>query len=74
MLSKFQCGFQKGYITQVCLLAMAENCKKALDQGNEYVALLTSPSKAFYCLPHDFIVAKLHARMWFIDRIIESNK
>ena len=33
-LSKFQCGFRKGYSTQDCLLAMVENCKKALDQGN----------------------------------------
>ena len=34
VLSKFQCGFRKGYSTQDCLLAMVENCKKALDQGN----------------------------------------
>ena len=36
VLSKFQCGFPKGYSTQDCLLTMVENCKKALDQGNEY--------------------------------------
>ena len=54
VLSKFQCGFRKGYSTQDCLLAMVENCKKALDQGNEYGALLTDLSKAFDRLPHDF--------------------
>ena len=59
VLSKFQCGFRKGYSTQDCLLAMVENCKKALDQGNEYGALLTDLSKAFDCLLHDLIVAKL---------------
>ena len=59
-LSRFQCGFGKGYSTQDCTLAMAENCKKALDQGNEYGALLTDLSKAFDCLSHDLIVAKLH--------------
>ena len=53
VLSKFQCGFRKGYSTQDCLLAMVENCKKALDQGNEYGALLTDLSKAFDCLPYD---------------------
>ena len=53
VLPKFQCGFQKGYSTQDCLLAMVENCKKALDWGNEYDALLTDFSKAFDCLPHD---------------------
>ena len=56
VLSKFQCGFRKECSTQDCLLAMVENCKKALDQGNEYGALLTNLSKAFDCLPHDFIV------------------
>ena len=49
-----------GYSTQDCLLAIVENCQKALDQGNEYGALLSDLSKAFYCLSHDLIVTKLH--------------
>ena len=69
VLSKFQCGFRKGYSTQDCLLAMVENCKKALDQGNEYGALLTDLSKAFDCLPHDLIVAKLHAYGFSIESL-----
>ena len=44
---------------QDCLLAMVENCKKVLDQGNGYGTLLTNLSEAFDCLPHDLIVAKL---------------
>ena len=67
VLSKFQCGFRKGYSTQNCLLAIAENSEKALDQGNEYSALLTDLSKAFDCLPHDLIVAKLHAYVFLIE-------
>ena len=69
VLSKFQCGFRKGYSTQDCLLAMVENCKKALDQGNEYGALLADLSKAFDCLPHDPIVAKLHAYGFSTDSL-----
>ena len=40
---------------------MIEKFKKSLDQGAEYAALLTDLSKAFDCLPHALIVAKLHA-------------
>ena len=67
MSSKFQCSFQKGYSTQDCLLAMVENCKKVLVQGNKYGALLTDLSKTFDCLPNDLIVVKLHTYGFSIE-------
>ena len=69
VLSKFQCGFRKGYSTQDCLLAMVENCKKALAQGNEYGALLIDLSKAFDSPLHDLIVAELHAYGFSIESL-----
>ena len=59
-LSKYQCGFRKGYNALHCLLAMIEKWKKAVDNGNVFGALLTDHSKAFDCLPHDLIIAKLN--------------
>ena len=49
ILSKFQCGFRKGFSAQECLLDMIEKWKRMLDNGGIYGALLT-----FDCLPHDF--------------------
>ena len=69
IFSKFQCGFRKGYDTQDVLLAMVVNCKKALDQGKEYGALLTDLFKAFDCLPHDLRVAKFNAYGFSIDSL-----
>ena len=40
---------------------MIKKFKKSLDQGGGYGSLLTDPSKAFDCLPHDLIIAKSHA-------------
>ena len=54
-----QCGFSKGYSSQNCLLAMLENFKKSADDGNEFGALLTDLSKAFDCIDHKLLIAKL---------------
>ena len=60
-LSKYQCGFRKGYNAQHCLLAMIEKWKKAVDNGNVFGVLLTDLSKAFDFLPHDLIITKLNS-------------
>ena len=59
-LSKFQCGFRKGYSTQQCVIALIEKWKSATDKRKSFGALLTDLSKIFDCLPHELLIAKLH--------------
>ena len=58
--SKFQCGFRKGYSTQQCLIALKKN-GNLTGKGKSFGALLTDLSKVFDCLPHELLIAKLHA-------------
>ena len=61
IFSKYQCGFRKGYDAQHCLMAMIEKWHKFLDIGGHAGALLTDLSKAFDCIDHELLIAKLHA-------------
>ena len=60
-LSPYLCGFRKGYSTQYCLAVMLERFKKAIDKKDKFGALLTDLSKAFDCLNHELLIAKMHA-------------
>ena len=59
-LASQQCGFRKGYITQHCLLNLLEKWKNYIDKGKVFGALLTDLSKAFDCLDHELLIAKLN--------------
>ena len=48
---------------------MIEKWKKVVDNGGAFAALLTDLSKAFYCIPHDLIIAKLEAYGFQIDAL-----
>ena len=61
IFSKFQCGFRKGFNAQNCLLLVIDKRKKAADNNKVFGALLTDLSKAFDCICHDLLVAKVHA-------------
>ena len=61
IFSKFLCGYRKGYSTQHCLLYMLEKLKTFLDKGMHTGMLLTDLSKAFDCISHELLIAKLYA-------------
>ena len=61
IFSKSQCGFRKGLSTQQCLLAMLEKWKRSIDNSKMFGALLTDLLKAFDCLDHELLIAKLNA-------------
>ena len=59
-LSNRLCGFRKGYNTQLSLIVMLEDIKKNRDKGNASGMILTDLSKAFDCLKHNLLIAKLN--------------
>ena len=61
ILSKFQCGFRKGYCSQHSLLLMIDKWRKALNGNKVFGAVLTDLSKAFDYICHDLLIAKLNA-------------
>ena len=61
ILSKYQCGFRKGYSAQYCLLFMIEKWRQSIDNKHSAGVLLTDLSKAFDCLAHDLLIAKRNA-------------
>ena len=54
-------AFKKGFGCATTLLRLAEDWKKDLDKQQYVGAVLMDFSKAFDCLPHDLILAKLNA-------------
>jgi retron-type reverse transcriptase len=60
-LSPYVFGYRSGHNSEQCLLVMIEMWKKALDEHQVAGAVLTDLSKAFDCIPHNLLIAKLHA-------------
>ena len=61
ILSNFISAYRKAYSSNHVLLRLIENWRKSLDNKNFVGTVLMDLSKAFDCIPHDLLVAKLHA-------------
>ena len=59
--SKFLCGFRKRFFTQIALTKLIQKWQKSLDEKRIIGTVLIDLSKAYDCIPHDLLIAKLAA-------------
>ena len=60
-LSPYLCGFRKGYNAQHALLRLKNILNQSLDRNEKVGLLMMDLSKAFDCIPHELLIAKLNA-------------
>ena len=60
-LSKLLCGFRKAHSTQHAFFRLLKKLLRKLDSSGIVGTILMDLPKAYDCLPHDLIIAKLEA-------------
>ena len=72
-LSDFFSAYRKGYSTNHILIRLIENWKTTLGKNLFTGTVLTDLSKVFDCIPHDLLIAKLHADGLGFDTVAFLN-
>ena len=67
IFSPFLSAYRENYSTQHVLIRLVEEWKKHLDNNEVVGGVLMDLSKAFDCIPHDLLIAKLSA--YGVDKI-----
>ncbi|XP_057305293.1 uncharacterized protein LOC130642223 [Hydractinia symbiolongicarpus] len=60
-------GFRKGYSSQHVLLHMMHDWHRGLDQGRYVAVVLKDLDKAFDCIDHELLLAKMHMNDLMLD-------
>ena len=70
ILSKFISAYRKRYSSNHVLLRLIEEWRKHLDDKKFVGAVLMDLSKAFDCIPHDLLIAKMSAYGFDLDTLV----
>ena len=70
ILSKFISAYRQKHSSNHVLLRLLEEWKKYLDDKNFVGAILMDLSKAFDCIPHDLLIAKMEAYGFSFDTLV----
>ena len=60
-LSQILCGFRKAHNTQHALFRFLQSWQRELDESGYVGTILMDLSKAYDCIPHQLLIAKLEA-------------
>ena len=66
-LNHILCGFRKAHSTQHALFKLLQSWQKELDNGGFVGTIFMDLSKAYDCIPHDLLIAKL--KFYGIDNV-----